>query len=79
MRRNGREADAELAAAREFQRKAQFFIDYVEAENSMGFHASGEALRILTDAVDAARKGQLSLRGVKPRAPVRAKEQPKAD
>lgn len=71
--------DQDLAAPRQYQRKAQFFIDYVEAENSMGFHASGEALRILTDAVDAARKGQLSLRGVKPRAPVRAKEQPKAD
>jgi nitrite reductase (cytochrome c-552) len=59
-------SDTELATARDFQRKAQFFIDYVEAENSMGFHASGEALRILTDATDFVRKGQLALRGVKP-------------
>jgi nitrite reductase (cytochrome c-552) len=59
-------ADAELAVARDMQRKAQFFIDYVEAENSMGFHAPGEALRILTDATDFVRKGQLALRGVKP-------------
>jgi nitrite reductase (cytochrome c-552) len=58
--------DAELAVARDMQRKAQFYIDYVEAENSMGFHASGEALRILTDATDFVRKGQLALRGVKP-------------
>jgi nitrite reductase (cytochrome c-552) len=62
----GGKADAELAVARDMQRKAQFFIDYVEAENSMGFHAPGEALRILTDATDFVRKGQLALRGVKP-------------
>jgi nitrite reductase (cytochrome c-552) len=60
-------SDAELARARDFQRKAQFFVDYVEAENSMGFHASGEALRILTDATDFVRKGQLAMRGVAPR------------
>jgi nitrite reductase (cytochrome c-552) len=71
-------SDAELAAARDFQRKAQFYIDYVEAENSMGFHASGEALRILTDATDFVRKGQLALRGIKPRPPIRATE-PKTD
>jgi nitrite reductase (cytochrome c-552) len=59
-------SDAELASPRDYQRKAQFYIDYVEAENSMGFHASGEALRILADAVDYVRKGQLALRGVKP-------------
>lgn len=65
--------DAQLNAARNFQRKAQFFIDYVEAENSSGFHAPAEALRILNDATDAVRKGHLALRGVKlpepPRAP----------
>ncbi len=54
--------DSELAPARSFQRKAQFYIDYVEAENSTGFHAPGEALRILTDALDAIRRGQLALR-----------------
>ena len=59
--------DAELASAREFHRKAQFYVDYVEAENSMGFHAPGETLRVLADAVDFARKGQLALRGVTPR------------
>jgi nitrite reductase (cytochrome c-552) len=30
----------------------------------MGFHAPGEALRVLADAVDSVRKGQLALRGV---------------
>jgi nitrite reductase (cytochrome c-552) len=61
-----------LSAARKAQRKAQFYVDYVEAENSMGFHGGGEALRILTEATDAARLGQLALRGYKKPAPIRA-------
>ena len=65
-------AEALLNAARNHQRKAQFFIDYVEAENSSGFHAPGEALRILNDATDAVRKGHLALRGVKLPEPRRA-------
>ncbi len=51
-----------LRAARDFQRKAQFFADYVEAENSMGFHAPGEAARILADSINFSRQGQLVLR-----------------
>jgi nitrite reductase (cytochrome c-552) len=54
--------DDQLKEAREAQRRAQFYLDYVEAENSAGFHAPGEALRILVESVDAARKGQLALR-----------------
>jgi nitrite reductase (cytochrome c-552) len=54
--------DAELAPAREFQRKAQFYVDFVEAENSMGFHAPQEAARILAESIDFARKGQNALR-----------------
>ena len=49
------------------QRQAQFLLDFVEAENSNGFHAPQEAVRILGQAVDIARQGQLSLRpAVKP-------------
>jgi nitrite reductase (cytochrome c-552) len=55
--------DTELAAARDHQRKAQFRLDFVEAENSTGFHAPGEAARILAESIDLARQGQLSLRG----------------
>jgi nitrite reductase (cytochrome c-552) len=55
-------SDAELAPARELQRKAQFFLDFVEAENSTGFHAPQEAARILGEAIDFARQGQLALR-----------------
>ena len=55
-------SDAELAAARQHHRKAQFYLDFIEAENSMGFHASQEAARILAESIDASRKGQVSLR-----------------
>lgn len=64
--RKAREAGAsevQLKDAWAAQRKGQFFIDFVEAENSVGFHAPGEELRILAQALDAIRKGQLSLSG----------------
>jgi nitrite reductase (cytochrome c-552) len=52
----------QLVAAREFQRKAQFYLDFVEAENSTGFHAPQEAARILGESIDFSRKGQNALR-----------------
>jgi nitrite reductase (cytochrome c-552) len=55
-------SDKELTAAQEFQRKAQFYLDFVEAENSTGFHAPQEAARILGESVDFSRKGQIVLR-----------------
>ncbi len=55
-------ADPELEAARYLQRRAQFYLDFVEAENSTGFHAPQESVRILADAIDYAREGQLALR-----------------
>jgi nitrite reductase (cytochrome c-552) len=55
--------DAELAQARNFQRKAQFYLDFVEAENSMGFHAPEEAVRILGESINFTRLGQVALRG----------------
>ena len=55
---------AQVKAARDFQRKAQFYTDFIEAENSMGFHADQEAARILGHAIDFARRGQLALQGV---------------
>jgi nitrite reductase (cytochrome c-552) len=59
---------AELKEAWDAQRKGQFFIDLVEAENSVGFHAPGEELRILAAGLDAIRKGQISLRRMRPPA-----------
>ncbi|HLL75722.1 MAG TPA: ammonia-forming cytochrome c nitrite reductase subunit c552 [Pyrinomonadaceae bacterium] len=61
-------SDAELAAARDYQRKAQFYLDFVEAENSMGFHASQESVRILGESINFTRLGQLALRGGVPAA-----------
>jgi nitrite reductase (cytochrome c-552) len=56
-------SDADLNAARNFQRKAQFYLDFVEAENSTGFHAPQEAARILGESINFSRKGQNALRG----------------
>ena len=55
-------SDADLAEARKLQRRAQFMLDFVEAENSTGFHAPEEAERILAMSIDYARQGQLALR-----------------
>ncbi|MFL6194094.1 MAG: ammonia-forming cytochrome c nitrite reductase subunit c552 [Thermoanaerobaculia bacterium] len=62
-------SDAQLATARDFQRKAQFYLDFIEAENSMGFHAPQEAARILGQSIDFSRRGQMALRGQLPSAP----------
>jgi nitrite reductase (cytochrome c-552) len=59
-RANGAPAEA-IAAAQEFQRRASFYTDYVSAENSLGFHAPQEAMRILGEAIDYARQGQLAV------------------
>jgi len=56
-------SDAELSAARNFQRKAQFYLDFVEAENSTGFHAPQEAARILGESINFSRQGQNALHG----------------
>jgi nitrite reductase (cytochrome c-552) len=55
-------ADTELTTAQNFQRQAQFYLDFVEAENSTGFHAPQEAVRILGESIDFSRKGQKALR-----------------
>jgi nitrite reductase (cytochrome c-552) len=55
-------SDDELAAARAAQRRGQFYVDFVESENSNGFHAPQEAARILGVALDTFRQGQISLR-----------------
>jgi nitrite reductase (cytochrome c-552) len=52
-----------LEAARSLQRRAQWRLDFVAAENSMGFHAPQEAARILAEAIDFARQGELVLLG----------------
>jgi nitrite reductase (cytochrome c-552) len=51
--------DEQLKEARDLQRKAQWRLDWVSAENSMGFHAPQEAARLLGESLDLARQGQL--------------------
>lgn len=57
-------SDEELAESRTAQRRASFLLDFVEAENSTGFHAPQEASRILIQSLDYSRQGQLSLRSL---------------
>jgi len=53
--------DDRIAAGREMQRSAQWRVDFISSENSMGFHAPQEASRLLGEAIDLARKGQIEL------------------
>jgi nitrite reductase (cytochrome c-552) len=55
-------SDAQLASARDLQRKAQWRLDFIAAENSMGFHAPQEAARVLGEAIDYARQGEIAAR-----------------
>jgi nitrite reductase (cytochrome c-552) len=54
---------ARVQRALEFQRRASWYVDFVDAENSTGFHAPQEAARLLQMSVDYARQGQLVLTG----------------
>jgi nitrite reductase (cytochrome c-552) len=52
---------AAIATAQRHQRRAQWRLDFIAAENSMGFHAPQEAARVLGEAIDEARQGQIVL------------------
>jgi len=52
-----------LTEARDDQRRGQFMIDFIMSENSMGFHAPQEAMRILGEAINLCRDGQIALHG----------------
>jgi len=54
--------EAKLSQAQNLQREAQFLMDFVEAENSTGFHAPQEAARLMVKAMDKIRQGQLVLK-----------------
>jgi len=63
--------DEQLAEALELQRKAQWRLDFIAAENSMGFHAPQEAAMVLGEAADYARQGEISaMRWREPKAAV---------
>jgi nitrite reductase (cytochrome c-552) len=51
-----------MRQAQQMQRRGQFLLDFIEAENSMGFHAGGEAARVLAKSIDYLRQGQIAVR-----------------
>ena len=61
--------DAQLEPILELQRKAQWRLDFVAAENSMGFHAPQELARILGESIDMSRQAQLAAVNLKGQAP----------
>ncbi len=63
--------EEDLTAIYELQRKAQWRADFVNAENSMGFHAPQEAARILGEAIDYARQGEVLIQEILDRLPAK--------
>jgi Cytochrome c552 len=61
-------SDQQLAPVRVLHRRAQWRLDFIAAENSMGFHAPQEAARVLAEAIDYARQGQLAARALTTRS-----------
>ncbi|MCA9284453.1 MAG: ammonia-forming cytochrome c nitrite reductase subunit c552 [Phycisphaerales bacterium] len=53
-------SDAELAEVYALQRKAMWRVDYISSENSLGFHADQEAMRILAESIDYSRRAQVA-------------------
>ena len=62
--------DEQLADVFALQRKAMWRLDYISSENSRGFHADQEAMRILGESIDYSRQAQaMALRLRAPDAP----------
>ncbi len=53
---SGKAKSEELAQARELIRKAQWYWDFVAAENSTGFHNSTQAANVLGQSIDLAHR-----------------------
>ena len=49
----------QILEVQQFQRHAQFYLDFVEAENSTGFHNPEYALKILAESTNLARQAQM--------------------
>lgn len=59
-----------LAPVYALQRKSMWRLDYISSENSKGFHAPQESVRILGESIDYSRKAQaMALRLRAPKAP----------
>ena len=57
--RAGVEKDPKLKELGDLQRAAQWRLDFIAAENSMGFHAPQEMARILGESIDLSRQAQV--------------------
>ena len=53
------EKDPKLKHLGELQRAAQWRLDFIAAENSMGFHAPQEMARVLGESIDLSRQAQV--------------------
>ncbi|MDF3130013.1 ammonia-forming cytochrome c nitrite reductase subunit c552 [Kiritimatiellaeota bacterium B1221] len=53
--------EAQLQEALDLQQKAQWYLDFISSENSMGFHAPQETARILGNSANLARQGQIKV------------------
>ena len=51
-------SEEQLKPLRTLQRKAMWRLDYIASENSKGFHADQEAVRILGESIDYSRQAQ---------------------
>src|SRR6266705_3038349 len=57
--------EKQLAPTLALQRSAQGRLDFVNAENSMGFHAPPEGARIPGESIDLFRRGQVAAQGAR--------------
>jgi nitrite reductase (cytochrome c-552) len=48
----------QLAPILELQKKAMWRLDFISSENSDGFHADQEAMRVLGESIDFSRQAQ---------------------
>jgi nitrite reductase (cytochrome c-552) len=76
-----REAEAagatpeQLSPIFELQKKAMWWLDFISSENSKGFHADQEAMRILGESIDYSRQAEVAaLRIRAPAAPAPTRE-----
>ncbi len=63
-------SEDDLKEIYEFQRKSMWRLDYISSENSKGFHADQEAMRLLGESIDYSRRAEtMAIRLRAPEAP----------
>jgi nitrite reductase (cytochrome c-552) len=69
--------EEQLAPLFELQKKAMWRLDFISSENSMGFHADQEAVRVLGESIDYSRQAQAA--AVRLRAPEAPEVKPSSE